>query len=314
MTVTADPAPSPSAAYSRLLPRVVAAPARCRWCSGPAGTAEIEFGWYSAVLARVLHDLDPREVAVYGVDDAVSDDLLFAATCRGTGDRPVLEFTARALALAPAAVTALPVVDVGAGTGGPAAWLQARTGRRVLAVEPSAASLATGRELFPALESVRAEAESLPVSSGSVGAVTMLGVLSLVDDAAAVLREARRVSATGGILVITDYAAPDAAARRRARLPEGTSPEVGDELLAALADTGWDVAHVMPGAALPDRSWTACRDAVDSAIARHVGLTSHGADDACPVAHEAELRARSEFSAAIEKGAVRRITVVARAR
>ncbi|MFN8075228.1 MAG: class I SAM-dependent methyltransferase [Kineosporiaceae bacterium] len=295
-----------------------AAPA-CAWCAGdrgPSGTEQVEFGWYSAVLSRVLETVDPRVAAAHGVPDATAEQLRWAATCRGTGDRPVLDLVARAVAQAPGG-DGLGLVDVGAGTGGPSAYLATRTGLPVLAVEPSRQSLATARRLFGDVEGVRVvegDAAALPAPDGSAAAVTMLGLLSLLPDASPALREARRVAAPGAVLALTDYTAPSHGARRAADLPEGTRPDVTGELLTALDAAGWDVEHVVDGALLPDRVWLGCRDVVDAAIARHVALTPHGLDNACPAAHEAEMAARAQFSGAIEAGTVRRLTVVARAR
>lgn len=306
----------PLSPVARVRPARTAAPSWCRWCDvaqpgGASATNDIEFGWYSRVLARVLADVDPR--LVHGVEDASAEQLRWAATCRGTGDRPVLELLARAIAQGAPSGS---IVDVGAGTGGPSAYLSVRTGLPVLAVEPSTSSLRTARHLFgdvDRVQFVQGTSESLPAPDGSAAAVTMLGLLSLLEDVTPTLREARRVAAPGAVLALTDYTAPDADARDSVDLPDGTSPDVSGELLAALAATGWDVEHVVDGAMLPDRAWLACRDAVDAAIARHVALTPHGMGDSCPAAHEAETEARTQFSRAIQSGRVRRLTVVARA-
>ncbi len=74
------------------------------------------------------------------------------------------------------------MLDVGAGTGGPARWLGDHYGWRTVAAEPSGASLATARAFFPGLPLLRCEASRLPVPGRAVDAALLIGVLSLVDD------------------------------------------------------------------------------------------------------------------------------------
>jgi SAM-dependent methyltransferase len=239
-----------------------------------------------------------------------------AAGCRGSGDRPVLVGVIEALRrfgrVRPAA-GGVDVVDVGAGLGGPAAWLQATTGRRVLALEPSGASAAAARQLFPGLPVVHAVAEELPLRGAAAGAVTMLGLLSVLDDVGAALVEARRVVRDGGILAITDYVAPDDARRLRAALPGGTTAQLPADLLRQLAAAGWDVVHVELGAPRSDDLWQKVRSRVEARVRRYVFERPHGRPAACPVAYRRERVARRRFSAAIEAGHVHRATVIARA-
>jgi SAM-dependent methyltransferase len=266
--------------------------ARCRWCCGE----DVEFGWYPAVLAR-LPDLD--------------ETTRVAAGCRGTGDRPVLRQVGDGMArLRPRTGT---VLDVGAGTGGPARWLGDHYGWRTVAAEPSGASLATARAFFPGLPLLRCEASRLPVPDRAVDAALLIGVLSLVDEVAASLREARRVVRDGGLLAVSDYLAPDSRSVRRAVLPAGTRAHVTADLLGAARAAGWAVQDVTVGGVSADEEWAAARDAVDDLVARHVERTPHGREAACPAAFDAERAARGVLGDAIDGGTLVRVTLVAEA-
>lgn len=118
-----------------------------------------------------------------------------------------------------AAVTATPSgtwIDVGGGLGGVSDWLMRRTRRRVVMFEPTEGSCQAASSLFPLLPVVRAPAECLPVPDQGASAVVACGVVSLLDDLAAVVGECGRVLRTDGVLAIADLWSSSNTSRRDA--------------------------------------------------------------------------------------------------
>jgi SAM-dependent methyltransferase len=277
----------------------------CRWCAG----ADVEFGWYPSALLEVA--------------DALPTDARLAAACRGTGDRPLLVRVADALdRYRGPSTTPGPVLDVGAGFGGPAAWLRRHRGVATFGVEPSEDAAVAARGLFPEVPMVRGDAQRLPVADGVFEAALVLGVVSLVDDVRRALLEARRVVRPGGVLALTDYVGLDAAAQHADRdarsaghplLPPGTKVRLLRDVLATVEATGWVVAESVVGPFEPDDQWVAEREEVDRVVESHVARTPHGLGAACRRALRAERRARARFAEAVDDGLVSRIAVVARA-
>ncbi len=118
-----------------------------------------------------------------------------AAACRGSANPAALRWLVEALELGPGRI----VADLGAGLGGPAEWIRSVAGCRVVAADPSPTAVAGARRLF-GLDSVQSTAASAPFVDGTFDAVLLLGVLSVVDARAAVLREASRIGGSVGVL------------------------------------------------------------------------------------------------------------------
>jgi SAM-dependent methyltransferase len=136
----------------------------------------------------------------------------------------------------------LVVADLGCGTGDLAARLAPHV-RRVIAVDRSAAMLRAARRRVEALENVelrRADLEALPVADESCGAALLVLALTYVAEPAAVVAEAARVLAPGGVLALADLARHDDAEfkRRMGQASLGFAPE---DLAALLAGAGLTV-------------------------------------------------------------------------
>jgi ubiquinone/menaquinone biosynthesis C-methylase UbiE len=107
-----------------------------------------------------------------------------------------------AAAIAPLCATG-PVLEIGVGTGAIAKPLRDRLGRAVLGADLSGEMLAHARARLGSAV-VRSDVARLPVATATVGTVVACWVLHLVGDAAATLREARRVvRGDGGLVVVS---------------------------------------------------------------------------------------------------------------
>ncbi len=142
-------------------------------------------------------------------------------------------------ALVPASWT---VADLGCGTGTFTAEV-ARSGARVVGVDQSAAMLKVARRAtrgLPNVELHQASLEAVPLPDRSCDAALLLLVLSYVAAIEPVLREAHRVLAPGGKLVVVD-AGPHADESFRRRLGQarpGLDPRALVETLGALGFEG----------------------------------------------------------------------------
>lgn len=160
------------------------------------------------------------------------------AACRGSGDPAALAWLAEALDLRPGQL----VVDVGGGTGGPAAWLVDHYDVRAVVVEPVTEAAEVARRSLGLL-TVRATGGQLPVA-GPVDAVLLLGVLSVTEERLRPLTEARRISDHLGLLVWC------AAGDEPVEAGGSSFPPVAwlDELLAF---SGWAPTHGPETSSLP---------------------------------------------------------------
>lgn len=99
------------------------------------------------------------------------------------------------------------VLEVGSGTGHFARWLTAG-GRHVIGADSSSAMVAVARVRDAEPQYVLAAAEALPFADRTFDVVAFITSLEFVDDGAAALREAARVSRCGVLLGVLNLASP----------------------------------------------------------------------------------------------------------
>ena len=178
-----------------------------------------------------------------------------AAACRGSANPAALRWLAEELELSSGRL----VADLGAGLGGPAAWMRSRVRCSVVASDPSPTAAAGAQELF-GLATVRATAGSAPFATGAFDAVLLLGVLSVVDDRASVVREARRIGRGVGILDYCSTSAED--------LRVGGSRFPTAEELAAETRSAWEHIRVMRIDEPTPESWVRAAERAHAGVPR----------------------------------------------
>lgn len=144
------------------------------------------------------------------------------------------------------------VLDLGCGAGLDA-WLLARAGYRVAALDASAAMLSRlaglGASMPQGLVTVRAELPDLPLRNGTADWVLLNGVSNLIKDRQALWREVCRVLAPGGRVLAADLVALGPVPDDLRELPEawawclGGAPEAS-RWVGELAGAGLDAPKV----------------------------------------------------------------------
>lgn len=154
------------------------------------------------------------------------------------------------------------VLDLGAGTGAASRAIEGRGGRPI-AADYAFGMLATGAHDRP--PAAVADARSLPFGDGSLDGVVAAFSLNHIVDPVAGLREAARVTAAGGPLLVSTYA-------------ENDTHEVKAAVEAALLEAGWERhawyealrADAVPRLATIERLAEAARDAgLDGEVCAH---------------------------------------------
>ena len=196
-------------------------------------------------------------------------DELLAALSPGASYPAVLRSVAAALP-----PHASVIVDLGAGAGGASEWLRFATGATVIAVEVAAGACAAARRCFPNLHVMRSRAATTGLAASSCDAVTMCGMLSLIDDAAPVLAEARRLLRPAGVLAIADLFAFGHEDIRSEPNTFRTMPS----LAQLLHDHGFELTEMGLGSTAPRSDWvqTSSRidDWIDARYRRHPSFTA----------------------------------------
>jgi SAM-dependent methyltransferase len=190
------------------------------------------------------------------------------AGCRGSGQPSTLDWLLDGLAPQPGD----PLIDIGAGVGGPAAYAAERTGVRPVLAEPEPGGCRAAARLF-GFPVVQADATALPFADGSTAHAWCLGVLCTAsgpDEQRAMLRELRRVlrpSGQAGLLVFL------ANQDELEDPPEGNNFPSRDQLTEMIREAGLDETASANPAKLgkPSAQWTKRVEAVGAGLQRRYG-------------------------------------------
>jgi ubiquinone/menaquinone biosynthesis C-methylase UbiE len=209
----------------------------------------------------------------------LGEDHALPAACQGSASPAALDWLGAACGV----TAGTRLLDVGGGTGGPAAYAAQEFGARPLLVEPMPGACRTARELF-GLPVVVGTGEALPVATGAAQAVWCLGVLCTTPHRPALLRELRRVLTDDGDLGLLVF---ERCAARLPDTPEGNDFPTAAELDRQLHAAGFVVADRTPYAELAPapRSWSERADRVSAAVA-----AEHGADPRYRTARDQQER------------------------
>ena len=166
------------------------------------------------------------------------------------------------------------VCDVGAGLGAATMWIGTGSTAHMIAVEPELRALGLARRAFPQqLQLIGAAADALPLRSGACAGATLLGVLSLLDDADPVLTEITRIVRPGGAVFVSDLMATGATTLDVPTTNNRLRPLA--ELLERLARNGLSPGQALTIPQSASGRWSDVERAVDEEIAsRHRGTPS----------------------------------------
>lgn len=197
-------------------------------------------------------DVQSRSIATAAA--GLSFQRRVAVGCRGSANPAALAWLAEQLELGPDST----VCDVGAGLGGPMAWLAERYRCPITGCEPAAGAVAGARTLF-GLRLVQASAGELPFSDHHFDAALLLGVVSVTPEPVAALREARRIARRLGFIDYCGTAGATVHAGGSSFAPESTVREW-------MESAGWSVGAAV-GIDLPTPDpWSTAIAAVDDEV------------------------------------------------
>jgi len=202
------------------------------------------------------------------VAESLGPEYRIPAACRGSGRPSELDWLLEGLDPLPGD----PMIDIGAGLGGPSAYAAERTGVRPILVEPRPDACRAAVRLFGAAV-VQADATALPFAEGAAGHAWCLGVLCTAsgpDVQLAMLRELRRVlrpRGRAGLLVFL------ATRDRLHNPPQGNHFPSRGQLTAQLREAGLIETAAADRASLPPppASWRECAAAVEAELRRRCG-------------------------------------------
>ncbi|ANY05528.1 class I SAM-dependent methyltransferase [Pseudonocardia sp. HH130630-07] len=211
------------------------------------------------------HEFDTVAGWLRGAVDRLGAGYAIPAACRGSGGPAALDRLAGACGIRPGTRLA----DVGAGAGGPAAYLRERFGARPVVVDPMPDACRSARSLF-GLPAIVGSGHRVPLATGSVAVCWCLGVLCAVPDRAGVLAELHRVLEPGGALGLLVFTAP---VPRPAGTPDGNHFPSVEELHDLVRTAGFTGLTTTPTIGLPPApaGWAARVDRVDEVLAEEHG-------------------------------------------
>ena len=197
-------------------------------------------------------------------------DYAIPAACRGSGQPAALDWLLDGLGPVPGE----PLVDVGAGLGGPAAYAACTARVRPLLLEPEHAACRAAAGLF-GVPVIQADATALPLADGCTRLTWALGVLCTLpgrDAQLAMLRELWRIVRPGGRIGLLVFVA---AILPLDDPPEGNHFPAGQDLDSLLREAGLDVLRVADAQRMgpPPAGWRDRADAVGRELHRRFGRT-----------------------------------------
>lgn len=186
------------------------------------------------------------------------------AGCRGSGGPPAMDWLLDRLPQVPAE----PLLDVGAGIGGPAAYAREQRGAQAVLVEPEEQACEAAGALF-GFEAVCASATELPFGTDEFASVWCLGVLCTIPDHRAALREIARVVRPGGHVGMLVYAR----ARPLDEQPEGNNFPSLDGLADLYRSAGLEPVDqaLLAELPVPPQDWKDAEQAVADLIEQQHG-------------------------------------------
>lgn len=194
-------------------------------------------------------EFDQQAMLIAGQIPSLPEGDRIAAACRGSGNPAALSWLAEGLRLDDSTT----VIDLGAGLGGPTAWLHKHFGCQCINLEVAAGAAETNIFGTP---TICGSAEHAPIRSDAVDVALLLGVLSVVDHTGRVLGEAFRIARRLGVF---DYCSTT-----------GTTVETGgstfvpaERLRDQVAAAGWRIVEMVAVTVAPPTTWTDASESID---------------------------------------------------
>lgn len=173
-----------------------------------------------------------------------------AAACRGSGNPAALTWLAEGLRLEETTT----VIDLGAGLGGPSAWLYKRYGCFCINLEVAPRAAAANIFSTPTMCGC---AEQTPIRSNSIDVALLLGVLSVVAHTDVVLSEARRIAHRLGVL---DYCSTTSSTAEVG----GSTFVPADDLRKQVCAGGWNIIQMTAITVPPPSTWTDAAELIET--------------------------------------------------
>ena len=195
-------------------------------------------------------------------------DVSIAVTCRGSAHPVALDWLIAHLEVARGRW-----LDVGAGLGGPSAYLERRTGIVATLVEPAGES-AKGAARLHGLPVIRGAADALPTRPRAFGRAWALGVLSATMDPLVMLVAIADAVRPGGRLGLLEYVSTTESRHDPTSSNTFLSPTALGE---AARRAGWHPIADEPVASFGPTSdaWVREQDGVDREIAQRYATHEH---------------------------------------